>query len=118
MVPETTPAETADLNDVRIVFVTAPPDTASELARALVEERLVACANVIPGLRSIYRWKGAVQDEPETLLVLKTQACRVAPLIDQVRALHPHDTPEVLALKPDAGLPAYLAWVLAETAPD
>lgn len=118
MVPEPPPASSDDPVPVRIVFVTAPPDTATELARCLVEERLAACVNVVPGLRSIYRWKGAVQDDPETLLVIKTQEARLADLTERVVALHPHDTPELLALEPVAGLPAYLAWVGAETAPE
>ena len=118
MVPELPPTEPGQPGAVRIVFVTAPPDTATELARRLVEERLAACANVIPGLRSIFRWKGAVQDEPETLLVMKTQEARLTALMERVLALHPHDTPEVIALEPSAGLPAYLAWVVAETTAD
>lgn len=121
MVPEPPPTAGAEPDDVRIVFVTAPPDTATELARRLVEERLAACVNIVPGLRSIYRWKGAIQDDPETLLILKTQRARYEALQARILALHPHDTPEVLALAPEAGLPAYLAWVRGETtdpAPD
>ena len=115
MVPDAPPTDRAEPGDVRIVFVTSPPDTATELARRLVEERLAACVNVVPGLRSIYRWKGAVQDDPETLLILKTTSSRFAALRARVLDLHPHDTPEVLALTPTDGLPAYLDWVRAET---
>jgi len=67
----------ADWTDVRVVLVTAPdPDTAAALARALVEERLVACVNLVPGVRSIYRWEGAVEEAAEVLLVVKTRADR------------------------------------------
>lgn len=100
-----------------MVLVTMPTaERAAELARALVEERLAACGNVVPGLRSIYRWEGRVVDEPEVLLVLKTTAARFEALRDRVLALHPYQVPEVLALPVDAGSAAYLAWVGAETA--
>lgn len=103
--------------EVRVVLVTMPTaERAAELARALVEERLAACGNVVPGLRSIYRWEGRVVDEPEVLLVLKTTAARFEALRDRVLALHPYQVPEVLALPVDAGSAAYLAWVGAETA--
>ena len=105
------------MTEVRVVLVTMPTaERAAELARALVEERLAACGNVVPGLRSIYRWEGRVVDEPEVLLVLKTTAARFEALRDRVLALHPYPVPEVLALPVDAGSAAYLAWVGAETA--
>ncbi len=102
----------SDAGDVRIVFVTAPPDGAHDLAHTLVEERLCACVNVVPGIRSVYRWEGAVRDEPESLLILKTSSARVEALARRLEAIHPYETPEFLALRPDSGLPAYLAWVL------
>lgn len=111
MVPEPAPAA----GDVRIVFVTAPPDAATDLARALVDERLAACVNLVPGLRSIYRWKDALQDDPETLLVIKASATGVAALTERVVALHPYETPEVLAIAPQEGLADYLAWVVDST---
>jgi len=101
---------------VLVVLVTMPTaERAAELARTLVEERLAACGNVVPGLRSIYRWEGKVVDEPEVLLVLKTTAARFEALRDRVLALHPYQVPEVLALPVEAGSAAYLAWVGAET---
>jgi len=103
--------------DVLVVLVTAPSaEQAAELARALVEEKLAACGNVLPGLRSIYRWEGAVQDEPEALLILKTTAGRFEALRGRVVELHPYDTPEVLALPVAAGHAPYLDWVLASVA--
>lgn len=96
----------------RIVFVTAPTtDVAAGLARALVSERLAACGNLVPGLRSIYAWKGEICDEPEVLLLLKTTADRVDALAARLAALHPYEVPEVVAVPIDAGLPAYLAWI-------
>jgi periplasmic divalent cation tolerance protein len=105
--------------DALVVMVTAPtPERAAELARALVEARLAACGNVVPGLRSIYRWEGKVQDEAEVLLVLKTTRARFPALRDRVLALHPYQVPEVLALPVEAGAEGYLGWIASETAPD
>lgn len=97
---------------VVIVYVSCP-DTAvaASLARSLVDEGLAACGSVLPGVRSIYRWQGEVQDEPEVLLLLKTQAARVHDLCARVEQLHPYDVPEAIATPVVAGLPAYLAWV-------
>lgn len=95
-----------------IVLVTAPSaDVAAQLARTLVEERLAACGNIVPGVRSIYRWQGEVQDESEVLLLLKTVPARVPALTARVVALHPYDVPEVVTVPLDSGLDAYVAWV-------
>lgn len=103
------------MTDVLVVLVTAPsPEVAAALARALVEARLAACGNVLPGLRSIYRWQGQVHDEAEALLVLKTTRGRFEALRDEVQRLHPYETPEVLALPVEAGAARYLAWVAGE----
>ena len=99
-----------------MVLVALPTaERAAELARTLVTERLAACGNVVPGVRSIYRWEGVVADEPEVLLVLKTTRARLEALRERVLALHPYQVPEVLALPVEAGSAAYLAWVAAET---
>lgn len=103
---------------VRVAISTAPDaDTGARIAQVLVEERLAACVNVVPGVRSIYRWQGAIEDEQEVLLVIKTHAERVAALAERLRALHPYDVPELLALPVDAGLAPYLQWVTGEVAP-
>ena len=102
--------------EVRVVLATAPDvETAGRIARALVEERLAACVNVVPGLRSIYRWEGAVEEAAEVLLVAKTRAERAAALAARVRALHPYELPEVLELPAVGGSEAYLAWVRRES---
>lgn len=101
---------------VRVVLITAPnEDTAEKVAKALVEERLAACVNVLPGVRSIYRWQGRVEDERELLLVVKTATDRMTRLMQRVQEIHPYACPEVLALPVDAGTPAYLDWVIEET---
>lgn len=99
-----------------VVLVTAPSaDQAAELGRALVDERLAACATLVPAVRSIYRWEGKVQDEPEALLVLKTTRDRFERLRDRALALHPYQVPEVIALPVEAGSAPYLAWLVRET---
>ncbi len=104
------------MTDAIVVLVTAPTaEQAASLARALVGERLAACGNVVPGIRSIYRWEGKVQDEEEALLVLKTTRARFDALRERVLALHPYQVPEVLALPVEAGSAAYLAWITGET---
>jgi periplasmic divalent cation tolerance protein len=102
-------------SDVRVVLVTAPDrDVAVALARRLVEENLAACGNVIPGLLSIYRWEGEVQEDPEVLLVLKAPAERMQALMERVSDLHPYEVPEILALPVAEGLPSYMQWVARE----
>ena len=99
-----------------ICFCTCPDtDTAERLAEALVEERLAACVNILPGLRSVYRWQAEVERADETLLLIKTVRERFDALSARIKALHPHELPEVLAVEAAAGLPAYLSWVADET---
>jgi periplasmic divalent cation tolerance protein len=102
------------MSDVRIVLITAPDRAvAAGLGRALVEERLAACANLVPQVTSIYRWEDAVQEDSEVLMVVKTSAGRVAALTERVLALHPYEVPEVLVLPVESGSAAYLDWVRA-----
>jgi periplasmic divalent cation tolerance protein len=101
---------------IRVVLMTAPDaETAGRVARALVDERLIACANVLPGVTSIYRWQGAVHTEAECLVVMKTREGLVPRLLERAAALHPYDVPELLALPVAGGLAEYCRWVLDET---
>lgn len=101
---------------VHLVFCSCPdPDTAQRLARSLVEARLAACASLLPGMRSVYRWQGAIEQADEVLLLAKTTGDRVPALIERLAALHPYELPEVLAVEAGAGLPAYLDWVASAT---
>jgi periplasmic divalent cation tolerance protein len=103
------------MTDTRVVLVTAPDEGAARtLAHALLEERLVACANVIPGVTSVYRWKGKVHQDPESLMVLKAPGSCVERLLRRVPELHPYDVPEVLVLEVGAGYEPYLNWVADE----
>jgi periplasmic divalent cation tolerance protein len=101
-----------------VVLVTAPSaDAAAGMARTLVEEGLCACGNVIPGIRSIYRWEGKVQDEAEVLLVIKTERRAVPDLKLRLLELHPYQVPELLVLPVEDGLAPYLEWVAASVRP-
>ena len=99
-------------SDCAVVLCTAPQSSAAVLARSLVDERLCACVNVLPGVRSFFRWEGVVQEADEVLLVLKTKRAALAALENRLVALHPYDVPEFVALDVAAGLPAYLNWVV------
>jgi periplasmic divalent cation tolerance protein len=97
---------------VFVVLSTFPnPDKAAEIARVLVDERLAACVNLVPTVRSIYRWQGAVSDDTETLAVIKTTRDRYDALAARLRELHPYEVPEMLAFDVAAGHAAYLSWV-------
>jgi periplasmic divalent cation tolerance protein len=83
--------------------------------RTLVEERIVACGNILPGVDSIYRWQGAVSEEPEVLIVFKTSAAAWPRLQERLPELHPYDTPELLLVSVADGLAPYLQWVTEST---
>jgi len=103
-------------DEVRVVLVTAPSvEVGAAIARALLEERRIACANLVPGIRSLYRWKGRIEDDSEVLLVLKTQASCCDAVAARVKDLHPYELPEVIALPVTEGSRAYLDWVRSES---
>jgi periplasmic divalent cation tolerance protein len=91
-------------------------DTAQRIADALVEERLAACVNFLPGVHSTYRWKGKVEHAGEVLLLIKTTRVRLPAVQERIVALHPYELPEVLSVEA-GGLPAYLQWIAQETDP-
>jgi periplasmic divalent cation tolerance protein len=95
-----------------IVLTTLDARTdAAAFARVLVDERLAACVNVLPPMTSIYRWKGAVEEDREQQLLIKTTSDRVAALEARFHELHPYEVPEFLVLAVSAGSPAYLEWL-------
>lgn len=99
-------------SSARIVLTTtASPEEAARMGRALVEERLAACATLIPGVQSIFRWKAAIESSVETLLLLKTGVDQVAGLEARLHELHSYETPEFLVLEVNAGSQRYLAWL-------
>jgi periplasmic divalent cation tolerance protein len=86
-------------------------EKAAQIARVLVEKKLVACVNIIPEIRSIYSWQGEICDETERLLVMKTRSDLFPELETTVKALHPYEVPEIIALDIREGLPDYLRWI-------
>ncbi|HVR63120.1 MAG TPA: divalent-cation tolerance protein CutA [Polyangia bacterium] len=105
------------MTDALTVHITAPDVArAAELARALVAERLCACVNIIPQVRSIYRYEGKICDEAEVLCIVKTRPALFARLQSRVRELHPYQVPEVLAFAVHDGSPDYLDWLRESTA--
>ena len=100
------------------LYCTAPDaETAASLARTLVEERLIACGNVLPGVRSVYRWEGAVADETEAVLICKTTAAKADAAAARLAELHPYDVPAVTRFDAAGGWPPFLAWVAGEVGP-
>lgn len=99
-----------------LVLTNVPERAAAErLADMLVERRLVACVNILAPCRSVYRWKDAVQRDEEHPMLMKTTAERYPALEQALRAAHPYELPEIIAVPVERGLPAYLEWVAAET---
>jgi|SRR5690349_14831044 periplasmic divalent cation tolerance protein len=100
-----------------LLVISNLPDRASadKLAQLVIEQRLAACVNVLSPCRSVYRWKGKVEDAEEFPVLIKTTRERYAALETAIRKTHPYELPEIIALPLAAGLPAYLDWVAAET---
>jgi periplasmic divalent cation tolerance protein len=90
-------------------------DEALRIARALVEERLAACANLLEGMTSVYRWQGRIEEDDEVVLIAKTRDDLVDRLVERVKALHSYDCPCVVALPITDGNPEFIAWIGAET---
>lgn len=104
-----------DAGDAAVILVACPDEpTATSIARALVEEGLAACVNVLGEVRSVYRWRGSVEEAQERLLVIKARADRLDALAARIVALHPYEVPELLALPVARGLGTYLEWLRAE----
>ena len=100
-----------------LVYVTVPEGSeARRIGRLLVERRLAPSANVLPGLSSIYRWKGRIEEAAEAVLVLKVRTDLVERIVEAIREEHPYDCPGIVAMAITAGNPDYLAWIDADTA--
>jgi periplasmic divalent cation tolerance protein len=100
-----------------LVYTTYPSLVEAEkTGRALVEKGLAACVNILPGMRSIYRWQGKIEQADEVVMIVKTRDAQKEAVAAQVRALHSYDTPAILFLPSDGGDKAYVDWILAESA--
>ena len=109
------------MSEIRWIYTTWPPgEAADEAAEALVSERLAACANILPGMRSVYRWDGKVERGQEQVMILKTTPARLSALRDRLIALHPFDEPCFLALGAEAegAAAGFAEWVARSVAPD
>lgn len=101
-----------------VTLCTVPDRDAGErIAAALVAERLAACVNLVPGLSSTYRWQGKVETQAECLLIIKTTGSRFAELEKRIKALHPYDLPEIIAVPISMGSADYLNWITENTKP-
>jgi periplasmic divalent cation tolerance protein len=99
-----------------VVFVSVPNEQESlTIARTLVREKLAACINLFPRVRSIYRWEGEICDEPECYLIIKTRRDLFPAVQERIKALHSYDVPEIIALPIIKGLPSYIEWIGRET---
>lgn len=99
-----------------LIYVTTPsPAEAHKIAAAVVAERLAACANIIPGMKSVYQWQGKIESRDEVVLVLKTQAKHYPALEKRVKELHSDETPCIVSLPIEAGNADFLSWIEAET---
>ena len=108
---------TAVTGSVLVLSTVGTREDAQRIADALVGERLAACVNVLPGLASTYRWKGAVERADELLLLIKTRAERVEDLGARLRALHPYEVPEIIVLPIAGGHGPYLDWIAESVTP-
>jgi periplasmic divalent cation tolerance protein len=105
------------MTEHNLIYVTAEREAAATIARTLVGERLAACANLLPGVQSFYWWEGALQEDGEAVLVLKTRADLVSQAVDRIKEIHPYQCPCIVVLPVVGGNPAFLAWISAETRP-
>jgi len=109
------PPEMSHTDAMVVMTTVASTDEAVTLIKTLLERRLIACGQIVPGVRSLYRWNGKIADEAEVIVYLKTRAARLESLEVAFAELHPYKVPELLALPVTAGLAKYLTWINAET---
>lgn len=104
------------MKEILLVLTNVPDnEVAVRISRELVEQRLAACVNILPSVRSVYRWQGAIEEAQEITLLVKTTRDAYTKLEAALKASHPYDVPEILALPISAGLSSYLDWIAAET---
>lgn len=107
------------MTEMLLAFTTfANEEDAVRVVRALIAEQLIACGNLLPGARSLYRWKGAVEDQREVVVLMKTRKQDWAALLSRLHELHPYETPELIAVRIAAGAPRYMAWLEAALEPE
>ncbi len=103
------------MTNVRLIYVTTPDaKVASDIAQILLEERLIACANILPQMQSLYHWQGKIESSTECVLILKTLVEKASQVMNRVKTLHPYEVPCMLSLSIDSGWPEYLCWLAGE----
>lgn len=99
------------MTSLRLILTTAPPERAPELARTLLEAKLIGCCNLIPGVRSLYWWEGAIQDDAEVVLLMESPVEHVERAVERLAAIHPYSVPKILVIDPASANAPYLAWL-------
>lgn len=102
-------------NPCSVVLVTCPAEASEKIAKAVLDGRAAACVNIVPGVRSLYRWKGKVEEARECLLLIKTRTALLGELKRIVRGAHPYEVPEIVALPIARGYGPYLSWIAEST---
>lgn len=103
------------MQTIRVVFITVPVDEAKKMARGIVENRLAACVNMVPKIESFFWWEDQLQQENESLLIVKTTELVLDKLVEFVKQEHPYDIPEIITMPVAEGLPDYINWVIEES---
>jgi periplasmic divalent cation tolerance protein len=103
---------------IRIFVTCRSAEECAKIARHLVQARLIACGNIIPGIRSIYMWKGNIEDDGEALLIMKTRSSHFDHIVKEIKALHSYEVPEIIASPITQGHDAYLNWIDDVTRPE
>ncbi|SFM78765.1 divalent-cation tolerance protein CutA [Thermodesulforhabdus norvegica] len=102
--------------NVMVVLVTVPnAEEASRIAKTVVQEKLAACVNIVPQIRSVYSWKGEVCDDPESLMIIKTRAELFGAIRDRIKELHSYEVPEIIGVRLSDGIDGYISWVFEVT---
>lgn len=96
---------------MRVLFSTAPAEAAPDIVRGLLEQRLIGCGNIVPGVRSLYWWQGKIEDDQEVVLLMETPDDKVRAAMERLVELHPYDVPKVVALDPSGVHEPYRAWL-------
>ncbi|KIG13369.1 Periplasmic divalent cation tolerance protein CutA [Enhygromyxa salina] len=102
---------------LRLLLCTAPSEVAPDLARALLQAKLIGCANLVPAVRSLYWWDGEIQDDAEVLLLMECTEARADEAVAALAAAHPYDVPKILVIEPNAVNGPYLDWLRAVAPP-
>lgn len=96
---------------LRLILTTAPPERAPELARTLLDAKLIGCCNLVPGVRSLYWWAGAIHDDAEVVMLMESPVERVEQAVERLAAAHPYEVPKILVIDPLSANAPYLAWL-------